>query len=108
MKFSAVEIVGFGKWQQKRIDFSAENQLFYGPNEIGKSTLYQFIQAMLFGFPTKGKRKRDYQPKDGAAYGGRLWLIHPVYGEVRIERFKAKNKGQAILYFEQGTGMKPD
>lgn len=104
MKFSAVEIVGFGKWQQKRIDFSAENQLFYGPNEIGKSTLYQFIQAMLFGFPTKGKRKRDYQPKDGAAYGGRLWLIHPVYGEVRIERFKAKNKGQAILYFEQGTG----
>lgn len=104
MNVRAVEIVGFGKWQQKKIEFSAGNQLFYGPNEVGKSTLYQFIQAMLFGFPTKGKRKRDYQPRNGAAYGGRLWLIHPIYGEVRVERFKAKNRGQATLYFEQGTG----
>ena len=60
MKLLAVEIVGFGKWQQQKITFESGNQLLYGANEVGKSTLYQFIQAMLFGFPTKGKRKRDY------------------------------------------------
>ena len=56
MKLLAVEIVGFGKWQQQKITFESGNQLLYGANEVGKSTLYQFIQAMLFGFPTKGKR----------------------------------------------------
>ena len=71
---------------------------------VGKSTLYQFIQAMLFGFPTKGKRKRDYAPKNGGSYGGRLWLAHPVFGEVQVERFKEKNKGQAIIYYQQQMG----
>ncbi|OJG93412.1 hypothetical protein RV15_GL000014 [Enterococcus silesiacus] len=71
---------------------------------MGKSTIYQFIQAMLFGFPAKGKRKKDYQPKSGGAYGGRLWFSHPVYGEVQIERFKAQNKGQAKVYFNDQIG----
>ncbi|WP_348921050.1 ATP-binding protein [Enterococcus rotai] len=104
MKFVAIELVGFGKWQQHRIDFSTKNQLVFGANEAGKSTIYQFIQAMLFGFPAKGKRKKDYQPKNGAAYGGRLWFTHPVYGEVQVERFKGQNKGQAKVYFNDQVG----
>lgn len=96
--------MGFGKWQQQKITFESGNQLLYGANEVGKSTLYQFIQAMLFGFPTKGKRKRDYAPKNGGSYGGRLWLAHPVFGEVQVERFKEKNKGQAIIYYQQQMG----
>ena len=62
MKLLAVEIVGFGKWQQQKITFESGNQLLYGANEVGKSTLYQFIQAMLLGFPQRAK-KRDYAPK---------------------------------------------
>lgn len=104
MKLNAIEIVGFGKWQQHKIDFLPKNQLLFGKNEVGKSTIYQFIQAMLFGFPAKGKRKKDYQPKNGAAYGGRLWFSHPVYGEVQIERFKTQNKGQAKVYFNDQVG----
>ncbi|OJG74850.1 hypothetical protein RV12_GL002267 [Enterococcus quebecensis] len=76
----------------------------FGTNEAGKSTIYQFIQAMLFGFPAKGKRKKDYQPKNGAAYGGRLWFDHPIYGEVQVERFKGQNKGQAKVYFNEQIG----
>ncbi|MEI5993711.1 ATP-binding protein [Candidatus Enterococcus mansonii] len=104
MKLIAIELVGFGKWQQKKIDFLPSNQLLFGENEVGKSTIYQFIQAMLFGFPAKGKRKKDYQPKNGAAFGGRLWFSHPVYGEVQVERFKAQNKGQAKVYFNGQIG----
>ncbi|WP_207694785.1 hypothetical protein DOK67_0000713 [Enterococcus sp. DIV0212c] len=104
MKLIAIELVGFGKWQQQKIEFLPKNQLLFGPNEIGKSTIYQFIQAMLFGFPAKGKRKKDYQPKNGAAYGGRLWFVHPIYGEVQVERFKGQNKGQAKVYFNDQIG----
>jgi uncharacterized protein YhaN len=104
MKLTAIEIVGFGKWQQQTIDFRQGNQLLFGANEAGKSTIYQFIQAMLFGFPAKGKRKKDYQPKNGAAYGGRLWFQHPTFGEVQVERLKGQNKGQAKVYFNGQIG----
>ncbi|MTD41949.1 AAA family ATPase [Erwinia sp. CPCC 100877] len=104
MKLIAIEIVGFGKWQQQTIDFQAGNQLLFGANEAGKSTIYQFIQVMLFGFSAKGKRKKDYQPKNGAAYGGRLWFQHPTFGEVQVERFKGQNKGQAKVYFNDQIG----
>ena len=89
MKLLAVEIVGFGKWQQQKITFESGNQLLYGANEVGKSTLYQFIQAMLFGFPTRAK-KRDYAPKNGGSYGGRLWLAHPVFGKFKSSVLKKK------------------
>ena len=104
MKLIAAEMVGFGKWQQHKIDFQSGNQLLYGANEIGKSTLYQFIQAILFGFPTKGKRRKDYQPKNGGPYGGRLWIEHPLYGNVQIERFKDQQRGQAKIYFNDQVG----
>lgn len=104
MRLISIEIVGFGKWQQRKIEFTPKNQLLFGANEAGKSTIYQFIQAILFGFPAKGKRKKDYQPKNGGAYGGRLWFSHPVYGEVQVERFKGQNKGQAKVYFNDQIG----
>lgn len=53
MQLLRAEITGFGKYRNKTIDFTAGNQLFYGANEAGKSTLYQFIMAMLFGFLLK-------------------------------------------------------
>ncbi|MGC6770467.1 AAA family ATPase [Enterococcus sp. LJL51] len=104
MKILAIDIAGFGKWQNKKIDFSEKNQLIYGKNEAGKSTIYQFIQAILFGFPTKGKKRKSYVPKNGGSYGGRLWLEHAVYGKVQIERFRELNKGQAKVYVEEQVG----
>lgn len=95
MKILRIEIAAFGKWRQKIFDFSSGNQLIYGENEAGKSTIYQFIQAILFGFPSKGRKKKDYTPKDGAAYGGRLWIEHPVHGEFLVERYKQQNRGKA-------------
>ena len=104
MKLLAVEIVGFGKWQQQKITFESGNQLLYGANEVGKSTLYQFIQAMLFGFPTKGKRKRDYAPKNGGSYGGRLWLAH--LGKFKSSVLKKKIKGKQSFIINNKWGMK--
>ncbi|WP_423374567.1 AAA family ATPase [Melissococcus plutonius] len=104
MKITAIEIVGFGKWQQKKINFTENNQLVNGKNEAGKSTIYQFIQTILFGFPARGKKKREFLPKNGGAYGGRLWIKHTTYGIIQIERFKDKNKGQAKVYYNGQVG----
>jgi len=97
MQLIKAEIVGFGAYRQQEFVFSPTNQLIYGENEAGKSTLYQFIQAMLFGFPKKSGKKRDYTPTDGMAFGGRLWLKTSQYQSIKIERFRQTNKGSASL-----------
>ncbi len=60
MKILRIEIAAFGKWRQKSFDFYSGNQLIYGGNEAGKSTIYQFIQAILFGFLQKAVKKGLY------------------------------------------------
>lgn len=101
MQILKAEITGFGKWQQKTFEFQKVNQLFFGLNEEGKSTIYQFITAILFGFPVKNKKNHDYTPKEGGVYGGKLWIEVPAYGELMVERFKNKNHGKAsVLYGE--------
>lgn len=104
MKLLRAEITGFGKYRQQVIDFEAQNQLLFGPNEIGKSTLYQFIQCMLFGFPTRRTRQKDYTPKDGTAFGGKLWLDFPGIGEVAIERYKQVERGKVKVRIGEQTG----
>ena len=95
MKLLKAEITEFGKYRQFSFDFTAGNQLIFGANETGKSSLYHFIKAMLFGFPKKQKRKRDYET-DHAYYGGALEI--EIDGEVlRIERMKHLNKGKATV-----------
>lgn len=108
MWIKKAEITSFGKWRQQTFLFEAKNQLVYGLNEAGKSTLYQFIQAILFGFPTKRKKGQDYTPNDGSGFGGRLLIVHPTYGTVTIERYKAKNKGKAKVWLEDGQQGEED
>ena len=95
MKLLKAEITEFGKYRQFSFDFTGGNQLIFGANEAGKSTLYHFIKAMLFGFPKKQKRKRDYETNH-AYYGGALEI--EIDSEVlRIERMKHLNKGKATV-----------
>ena len=45
--------------------------MFYGPNEAGKSTLMNFLRAVLYGV-TPQRRKRYLPPLAGGRPGG--WL----------------------------------
>lgn len=99
MKIIRVEIAGFGKYRDFQFDFTTGNQLLYGENEAGKSTLYHFILAMLFGFPKKSKRKRDYTPKNHGQYGGKLVIEHRQK-TFCIERYKSVNRGKAQILSE--------
>jgi uncharacterized protein YhaN len=81
MKIEHIHVDGFGVWNDK--DWGPLNSglnVFYGPNETGKSTLMAFIRAMLFGFEKRGSAKR-YEPVKGGSHGGSLDII---VGDTRL------------------------
>lgn len=76
MNIKEVEIHGFGIWKNLQItELSDELTVFYGPNEAGKSTIMQFMRAMLYGF-TPPRRARYLPPVNGGKGGGRVTLLH--------------------------------
>ena len=73
MRIREIYVDGFGQFAAR--DFGPLEQpvtVFYGPNEAGKSTLLEFIRAVLFGFR---RAPHDYPPLAGGRHGGRLALV---------------------------------
>ena len=68
----------FGKFHDEHIYLDEDVQVFYGENEYGKSTIYAFIKAMLFGLQRgRGRAAASdeytkYKPWDGSAYSGQM------------------------------------
>lgn len=72
MRFKTIDIDGFGVWNGLKLDdLSDHATVVYGPNEAGKTTLMQFVRAVLYGF-TPERRKRYLPPVNGGRPGGRL------------------------------------
>lgn len=61
MKISDLRIEQFGSWRNLNLDLPDQGvNVFYGPNEAGKSTLLDFVRGVLYGFvppdrPTQGQ-----------------------------------------------------
>ena len=101
MRIKRLSITGFGKFTDKVINFSDTCQMFYGENETGKTTIYQYIQYILFGFPRNNSNRRDFRPMNSSAFGGSMTI--EINDELyRIERYKDKDKGQAMLHLPNG------
>ncbi len=91
MKLTALEIEGFGVWTGLRLEGLDEGlNVFFGPNEAGKTTLMQFVRAVLYGWTPQ--RRRYLPPRHGGAAGGWLWIRGPQ-GEFRIGRFDRSSQG---------------
>ena len=84
MKIKDIQIDGFGVWTGLSVDSVNEGMtLFYGPNEAGKTTLMQFLRAMLYGF-TPERRQRYTPPVYGGTPGGAIRVTGPGGGyEIR-------------------------
>lgn len=84
MKVKDIQIDGFGVWTGLSVDSLPQGMtLFYGPNEAGKTTLMQFIRAMLYGF-TDDRREKYLPPLYGGTPGGAIRVAGPGGGyEVR-------------------------
>ena len=77
MKIENLKINGFGKLENKEIEFSEGINVIIGKNEAGKSTLLKFITSMFYGTSRNknGKTIPDfekYKPWNTDDYSGRI------------------------------------
>lgn len=85
MRIREVAIEGFGVWADLRLGSVGDGvNLFYGPNEAGKTTLLQFLRTTLYGL-TPERRARYLPPVHATRAGGSI-AIDGVEGQLTIRR----------------------
>lgn len=103
MKLEKLIINGYGRLTDTRITFKNGLNVIYGRNESGKTTIVEFIKAMLYG-QRKGKTdgvtdKERYKPWNGIAYGGTL--EYSLKNSERFRIWRDFNTGQVKLFDSQ-------
>ena len=113
MKLIGLYIENFGGLSRYELQFQPGLTTINEPNGFGKTTLAEFIRAMLYGFPRKvktlGKSKRQkYAPWNGGQYGGNLVFEHENR-RFRLERtFGTTPKGDTFTLIDLATNRKSD
>ena len=105
MHITRLYIDGFGIFHQR--EFTGLHKgfnLFFGPNEAGKSTLLAFIRYILFGFPDGRSSQNRYPPLAGGAHGGIIDLSTSS-GPYGVERYKNRQKGKKELKDYSGSAI---
>ncbi|MBR2044093.1 MAG: AAA family ATPase [Clostridia bacterium] len=110
MKINSVYISAFGKFRDKRFDFTDGLNLIYGENEDGKTTLLTFISMMFYGSTSakndelyKSHRKK-YAPRDNRLMAGSI-DFESGGRKYRIERiFKTSNSTDKITVIDLSNG----
>lgn len=109
MLIEKLEIISFGKFKNKTIDFSNGLNVICGDNESGKSTVIAFIYAILYGFGDKrGKGlslREKYIPWDGDFCEGKILVTLDDGRKVTVYR-KSGNakKYDAFRIYDTNTG----
>ncbi len=104
MNFTDLRVAGFGVWSGLELrDLSPTLNVFYGPNEAGKTTLLNFVRSMLYGFSTE-RRSRYLPPARGGRGGGFLGLATDD-GMFRVSRHPGENSplGEVSVAAADGT-----
>lgn len=75
MHIYKLHLRAFGKFVSKKLYLENKLNIIYGENETGKSTIQNFIEAMLYGFEDeKGSRFEKYKPWNSNLYKGTLGI----------------------------------
>ncbi|GEO66110.1 ATP-binding protein [Levilactobacillus spicheri] len=87
MYLKTLTLFGFGQFHDRTFNLERGLNVLVGPNEAGKSTLTQFITAILFGFPTKKHPELRYEPLDGSRFGGAITFVQDAtqYQVTRVD-----------------------
>jgi|GEM_PF-5529048 len=96
MKIEQIQIDGFGGYQDYRLEgFQPGLNVIFGPNEAGKTTLFEFIRRVLFGFPDRRSADNDYQLSayKAAVSGGALFCRLESGHELVIRRRSGPHGG---------------
>lgn len=86
-----LNLISFGKFQNKSIKLNPNFNLIYGDNESGKSTISDFIEGVFYGFDDGNNKrhfsykKEKYKPLGSYKYFGNL-ILSSNDEDFRIER----------------------
>jgi uncharacterized protein YhaN len=76
VRITGIHVDGYGTLAGLDLDGLAPDlSVVYGLNEAGKSTLLDFVRAVLFGFPDRRSRQNLREPLRGGRHGGTLRLL---------------------------------
>ena len=106
MIITDIYIKNFGMLSEKRMHFSEGLQVLCGENESGKSTLYAFIRAMLFGMERgrgKAAAKDDftrYEPWENPGYYAGVLRFCCGGKKFRLERDFSRYTKRTLLVCE--------
>ena len=112
MIIKELELINFGKFNNKTVRFDQGMNIIYGENEAGKTTIHTFIRGMLFGIEKqRGKASANdlyskFEPWDDPTnYQGKM-RIEQNGKNYRIERFFNKNnKRFAVIDEDEGREL---
>lgn len=108
MKIERLQIHGFGRMKDTDIRFGAPLTVLNGPNEAGKSTILQFVRAMLYGIPSRAYPAERYEPPGGGRHGGVL-TARAADGSVwTVSRYAAPDQRMTSGRSEQLTIIRTD
>lgn len=107
MKIRNIQINAFGKLKDKNIKLNDGINLVHGNNEVGKSTLVNFIKAMFYGVNRNkaGQAFSDlerFKPWGDSDFSGKLDY------EIKGEKFSAVrefNKNNCKIYDDRGNDI---
>ena len=101
----------FGKLENQKNQFAPQINVIYGANESGKSTLMQFLKAMLFGLEKTRVRKtldtyNRYEPWDTPAYFYGSMMFETGQQQFLLERnFYYKEKRARLVNIRDGEEL---
>ncbi|MBQ0084046.1 MAG: AAA family ATPase, partial [Clostridiales bacterium] len=108
MKINKIKIASFGKFKDKEINFRDGFNLVYGENEMGKTTVMEFIKMMFYGSKkvsdaANNPRKR-YFPWNNDKMAGSI-EFEQAGTFYRLDReFRASNSTDKITLWNLDTG----
>ena len=89
MYINKLNLRAFGKFTYKRIYLGNKFNIIYGENEAGKSTVHNFIEAMLYGYDEDdmGEAKYDkYKPWNSMLYKGSLDMNNNIGEKYHVSK----------------------
>ena len=78
MRVERLDLVAFGPFRDRRIDFAPGLTVIYGPNEAGKSSLHAALTTALCGVRRARGKTRDeqlFEERHRPWSGGETWKL---------------------------------
>ncbi|MGC9961372.1 MAG: AAA family ATPase [Acidimicrobiales bacterium] len=105
MRLSSFHVDGYGALA----DFGADDLapglvVLLGPNEAGKSTLFDFVTGVLFGFPSRKDNPKYRSPVRGGRHGGRVGFVDEAGAHWVVERHAGAQRDLVVRLPDGSSG----